>query len=79
MQKNTIEISIEEYNQLKHDQEVLNKIRAYERKRMSRMKDMDIRVSPEKHQEIKDYAEATGLSIRQLILAALKESYGIEQ
>ena len=79
MQKNTIEISIEEYNQLKHDQEVLNKIRAYERKRMSRMKDMDIRISPEKHQEIKDYAKATGLSIRQLILAALKESYGIEQ
>ena len=78
MQKNTIEISIEEYNQLKHDQEVLNKIRAYERKRIGRYKDIDMRVAPEEYQVIKDYADSAGISVRGLVLVALKEKFGIE-
>lgn len=71
-------ISIKEYNQLKHDQDVLNKIRAYERKRISKMKSIDIRIKPDEHQAISDYVEAAGISVRQLVFIALKESYGIE-
>ena len=76
---NKVEISLEEYERLKRNNDMFEKDRNAKREYQRKLSSIAIRVDPKFYQQLQEYALATNIPIRQLILQSLEESYGIRR
>lgn len=76
---NKIEISLEEYERLKRNNDMFEKDRNAKREYQRKLSSIAIRVDPNFYQQLQEYSLATNIPIRQLILQSLEESYGIRR